>query len=331
MKKMLKKYFIPHEGNDHRPHFLRWEATMAVAGIILFCEIVFLAGVGFGVSGFRLFGEILSNVLVEQTNAERVTHDLSFLTASAVLEDAAQMKADDMAQKGYFAHTSPEGITPWYWFSEAGYGFSYAGENLAVNFVDSRDVTNAWMNSPKHRDNILGANFTEIGIATSRGVYEGREAVFVVQMFGKPARVAAAQTETLPVLLPATIVRKSEEEPLPQETFVAVRGTENQEPERADAGSEINQIPVTAAPQAVSNQPLPVKIAASVATMPRKTLTVLYVVIATIVGAALLLKVFVRIRIQHPALIFNGVLMLLLIVSALTINQYLALAQARVF
>jgi len=65
--------------------------------------------------------------------------------------------------------------------------------------------------------------------------------------------------------------------------------------------------------------------------MPRKTLTVLYVIIATIVGAALLLKVFVKIRIQHPALIFNGVLMLLLIVSALTINQYLALAQARVF
>jgi hypothetical protein len=328
MRKTLKKYFIPHKENDHRPHFLRWEATMAVAGIILFCEIVFLAGVGFGVSGFRLFGEILSNVLVEQTNAQRVTHDLSSLTASAVLEEAAQMKADDMAAKGYFAHTSPEGITPWYWFSEAGYGFSYAGENLAVNFVDSRDVTNAWMSSPKHRDNILGANFTEIGIATSRGVYEGREAVFVVQMFGRPTRAVAAQTEAPTAPPPVTVVQKSEEQPLPQETFVAVKGTENQEPESADVGSQINQIPVG---EKVSGGTLPVKVAASAAAAPRRTLVALYIALAAIITIALLLKVFIRIRIQHPALIFNGVLMLLLIVSALTINQYLALAQARVF
>ena len=48
-----------------------------------------------------------------------------------------------------------------------------AGENLAVNFSDSQDVTNAWMNSPEHRANILNGDFTQIGIATAQGTYKG--------------------------------------------------------------------------------------------------------------------------------------------------------------
>ena len=47
---------------------------------------------------------------------------------------AAQAKADDMATKGYFAHTSPDGKNSWYWFKQAGYTFTYAGENLALDF-----------------------------------------------------------------------------------------------------------------------------------------------------------------------------------------------------
>jgi ABC-type multidrug transport system fused ATPase/permease subunit len=43
------------------------------------------------------------------------------------------------------------------------------------------------MNSPKHRENILEQGFTEIGIATAKGEYEGEETVFVVQMFGRPS------------------------------------------------------------------------------------------------------------------------------------------------
>ena len=60
----------------------------------------------------------------------------------------------DMAEKSYFAHTSPEGLTPWYWITLAGYRFSLAGENLAIDFTESEDVENAWMNSPAHRASI---------------------------------------------------------------------------------------------------------------------------------------------------------------------------------
>jgi hypothetical protein len=97
-----------------------------------------------------------------------------------------------MATKGYFSHTSPEGLSPWHWFDTVGYKFMYAGENLAINFSESTDVEQAWMNSPGHRANILNERFTEIGIATAQGTYQGQPTIFVAQMFGKPLPVYTA-------------------------------------------------------------------------------------------------------------------------------------------
>ncbi len=129
---------------------------------------------------------IYGSVLVQLTNQDRSNLNLNTLTVNSLLEKAAQMKADDMASRGYFAHNTPDGKTPWYWLNKAGYVYLYAGENLAVNFEESEDVQNAWMNSEGHRKNILDSKFKEIGIATSTGVYKGRTATFVVQMFGTP-------------------------------------------------------------------------------------------------------------------------------------------------
>jgi len=47
--------------------------------------------------------------------------------------------------------------------------FTYAGENLAVDFSDSQDVTTAWLNSPEHRANIMDTHFTQFGIAIATG------------------------------------------------------------------------------------------------------------------------------------------------------------------
>jgi len=131
---------------------------------------------------------IYASVLVNLTNQDRVRANVSELKVNALLEKAAQMKADDMASKGYFAHNTPDGKTPWYWLGEAGYKYRYAGENLAVNFIDSNEIQTAWKNSPTHWLNIINPKYTEIGIATSTGVYKGKQAIFVVQMFGSPQR-----------------------------------------------------------------------------------------------------------------------------------------------
>ncbi len=137
-------------------------------------------------SVFDSLSAIYASVLVSLTNQDRVKNNLGELTVNPLLEKAAQMKADDMAQKSYFSHNTPDGKTPWYWLEQAGYNYKYAGENLAVNFNDSEEVQTAWMNSRGHFLNIVNPKYTEIGIATSTGMYKGREAVFVVQMFGTP-------------------------------------------------------------------------------------------------------------------------------------------------
>jgi hypothetical protein len=92
-----------------------------------------------------------------------------------------------MAARQYFAHYSPDGTSPWYWFDEVGYVYAHAGENLAVHFSDSGEMVEAWMKSPTHRANIINQQYTEIGIGTARGRYEGFDTVFVVQLFGTPA------------------------------------------------------------------------------------------------------------------------------------------------
>ncbi len=143
-------------------------------------------------------------VIVTLTNQDRQKNNLSLLATNVTLAAAAKLKADDMASKGYFAHTSPEGHTPWYWFSKAGYQFIYAGENLAVNYMESDAVQNAWLNSPTHRANIMNSNFTEMGVATASGIYNGQKTTFVVELFGMPATQKLATTTSSTPNIPVT-------------------------------------------------------------------------------------------------------------------------------
>jgi len=190
VRRILKDHFIPHEGNAYQPHFLRLKVVLALLLMVLVLEGSYLLGTTFILPRSDNFAAIFASVLVEQTNGERNKDSLRELAVNATLEKAAQLKANDMAEKGYFAHNTPDGKTPWYFFREAGYDYAAAGENLAVNFIDSRDVTDSWMRSPTHRANILNGNYTEIGIATAVGTYKGKSAIFVVQEFGRPSQVA---------------------------------------------------------------------------------------------------------------------------------------------
>ena len=129
---------------------------------------------------------VLASRLVELTNVDRVSTGGTTLTVSPLLTNVAQLKADDMVAKGYFAHYAPQGTSPWHWFDAAGYRYLYAGENLAVFFNESEEVENAWMKSPSHRANITNPHFIEVGIALARGTYKGQAVTFVVEEFGTP-------------------------------------------------------------------------------------------------------------------------------------------------
>ena len=85
------------------------------------------------------------------------------LKISPFLEQAAVLKAQDMSQKGYFAHEDSSGLTPAERLSLAHVSFRVAGENLAL--APSIDLAHiGLMNSPKHRENILDPEFGRIGI-----------------------------------------------------------------------------------------------------------------------------------------------------------------------
>lgn len=140
---------------------------------------------------------ILPSHLVDLTNGSREEEGLSPLRENPLLSSAARLKAEDMAARGYFSHTSPDGLSPWHWFSLVGYEYRAAGENLAVHFESDENVLSAWMKSPSHRANILNDAFTEVGIAAAEGEFEGRKTTFVVQLFGKPVHEALSPVATV--------------------------------------------------------------------------------------------------------------------------------------
>lgn len=135
-------------------------------------------------TSLAIASEITSKKMVELTNKSRTEAGLESLTTNDKLEQAAKAKADDMFYKQYFEHTSPEGLTPWYWFNVVGYEYVFAAENLAIDFITAEGAHSALMKSTGHRENILGASYKEIGIAVVSGEFEGRDSIIIVEEFG---------------------------------------------------------------------------------------------------------------------------------------------------
>ncbi|MCX6718382.1 MAG: CAP domain-containing protein [Candidatus Staskawiczbacteria bacterium] len=140
------------------------------------------------------FADITRSSLESFANQTRQSLGLPALKENQKLNEAAQLKAQNMVQNNYFAHTSPTGVSPWAWFLKAGYNYKYAGENLAIGFFDSQEVYQAWLNSPSHKANIVNPNYTEVGTAVLDGFGSGNTIV-VVQEFGSqlPVKTAVAK------------------------------------------------------------------------------------------------------------------------------------------
>jgi hypothetical protein len=151
---------------------------------------------------FVLASDITANTIVQMVNDARKTEGLQTLAVNDQLTQAAEWKADDMAANNYFAHTSPKGLTPWYWIEKSNYDYKYAGENLAINFTNAEDEQKAWMASPTHRANIMNNHFLDIGVAVKKIDYQGASTIIAVQMFGSqtgaqiPVTAAPVKSET---------------------------------------------------------------------------------------------------------------------------------------
>ncbi|MFZ2500971.1 MAG: CAP domain-containing protein, partial [Minisyncoccia bacterium] len=133
------------------------------------------------------FAEVSSSAIFTLTNADRISAGVAPLSENTLLDQAAQMKAEDMLAKGYFAHLSPEGYPFTHWIDMVGYHYRNFGENLSMSSsMTNEDVNNGWMSSVGHRANILNTEFTEIGVGVATGEYQGQQMTFVAQEFGAP-------------------------------------------------------------------------------------------------------------------------------------------------
>ncbi|GGH36732.1 CAP domain-containing protein [Paenibacillus segetis] len=109
--------------------------------------------------------------VVNLVNQERAKAGLQPLKSDAALTNVAMIKAKDMYNNNYFDHNSPTLGSPFDLMTSQGIQYRTAGENIAKGQRTPEEVMNAWMNSAGHRQNILSANYTTIGVAYYNGVW----------------------------------------------------------------------------------------------------------------------------------------------------------------
>jgi uncharacterized YkwD family protein len=107
--------------------------------------------------------------VIELTNAQRRQHGLPDLKADTQLSGVAQKKSVDMKQNNYFSHTSPTYGSPFDMMRDFGVSYKTAGENIAQGQQTPELVVDAWMKSQGHRENILSAKYTHIGVGYESG------------------------------------------------------------------------------------------------------------------------------------------------------------------
>ncbi|HKR15231.1 MAG TPA: CvpA family protein [Pyrinomonadaceae bacterium] len=114
----------------------------------------------------------LEKRMLDLVNSERVANGLQPLAPDPELTEVARKHSADMFARGYFAHDTPEGLTPFDRMQQANVRFLIAGENLALAPTVTVAHTGL-MNSPGHRANILRPQFGRVGIGIMDGGIRG--------------------------------------------------------------------------------------------------------------------------------------------------------------
>jgi uncharacterized protein YkwD len=134
----------------------------------------------------------LRSKALELVNEAREQHGLPALQSRPELDRAAQAHAEDMLNRNYFDHVSPEGKTVFDRYVAAGGSrWQLVAENIgrcatckgAPRMADVTRLQEGWMRSASHRENILNPGVTQFGFgmvaAAERGLY-------AVQSFAGP-------------------------------------------------------------------------------------------------------------------------------------------------
>ena len=318
--KRLHDYFLPHERNGHKPKVFRTRSVIGLAAGILALEAAYMGYVHVLVPKTNFLASVLPGTLTLLTNEDRAAQGLGRVSENPLLAQAATNAAKDMAARGYFSHDTPEGKKPWMWLDEVGYDYQYSGQNLAVNFTESKEVQEAWMNSPTHRANIVKPQYTEIGIGTAQGMYKGEEVTFVVQFFATPRTVTPAPLDTkLVVDTPKPAERLALTDLIPQQDATS------QEGETAGVAEvSLEEIPsVVLGTTAVQAQELVQDaevVAATAVTSPSYTLWYVFAGVITLAIILLLIGIVRHAQLPYFEVLGGALVIILIALAALYVN-----------
>ena len=121
------------------------------------------------VAGAAVENKDLIDRLVRSVNRERALNGARPVVLERRLTLAAQRHSDDMAQRNYFAHQSPDGRGMSERVIAAGYPWRVMAENLSAGVATPESTVAAWMTSPQHRQNMLGDEYIHIGVGYTVG------------------------------------------------------------------------------------------------------------------------------------------------------------------
>jgi uncharacterized protein YkwD len=136
--------------------------------------------------------ELIRAALICLHNQVRAQNGLVTLASNSALAAAAAGHSDDMVARGYFEHNTPEGGTFDQRVMAAGYAANGEGWNLGENLIwgtgelaTPAGLMRSWMNSEHHRENILKADYRELGFGIHLGTPTGAaEGVTITAEFG---------------------------------------------------------------------------------------------------------------------------------------------------
>lgn len=119
--------------------------------------------------------------LLNLLNQDRASNGLAALTLDSRLSELARLKSCDMNEHHYFSHTSPTYGTAAQMLTRFGYSFNGVGENIAHHATVEKAEA-AFMSSSGHRANILGSQWTKVGIGVC---FDSQGFVYVTQLFAR--------------------------------------------------------------------------------------------------------------------------------------------------
>ena len=124
--------------------------------------------------------------IIELINKYRYENGLLPLMENPQLKESSQMKVNEMVERRYFSHLSPEGdsFTANIWRSQ--YHYKKVGEILAkVSKRDENRVLQVWLNSESHRKALLDPVYRDINCSNRQA---RDNSFYVVCHLGKISR-----------------------------------------------------------------------------------------------------------------------------------------------